>query len=170
MRHSYKYRHIKRDIQHKYDAWGFKFPLYQIDKKFGYSNISPNGFYTLTFVSPEHLRSFVTYIDIDNENYKDNWKHICENENNYYVLTNLIEEVKRNKPTISKNPMYDHVVDADSKSNTECVVAPDDMRIAVMEAVQDSLKKQEQQEQEQEAKSKPEGYEPGLFYEVEKGN
>ena len=62
------------------------------------------------------------------------------------------------------------MVDADSNSNTECVVAPDDMRIAVMEAVQDSLKKQEQDEQEQIAKSQPEGYEAGLFYEVKKGN
>jgi hypothetical protein len=44
------------------------------------------------------------------------------------------------------------------------------MRKFVMKAIQETFKLQEQQEQEQEAKSKPEGYEPGLFYEVEKGN
>tara|TARA_X000001382_G_scaffold112827_1_gene90274 strand:- start:1 stop:516 length:516 start_codon:yes stop_codon:yes gene_type:complete len=171
MRHSYnKYRHKKRNIQHKYKEWGFKDPLYQIDKKFGYSKISPNGFYTLTFVDPFKLRTYVSYLDVDYENYLyTNWKDICADENNYYSLTNLIEEVKRNKPTISKAG-YDHVVDADSDAIIDTTTSPDKMRRAVMKIVQDSLKKQEQEEQEQEAKSKPEGYDPGLFYEVEKGN
>tara|TARA_R110002020_G_scaffold369985_1_gene581739 strand:- start:3151 stop:3615 length:465 start_codon:yes stop_codon:yes gene_type:complete len=153
MRHSYKYKDIKKDIQHKYAEWGFKSPLYLIDKIWrNYSNQSPNGFYTLIFVDPFKLKTYVSYLDVDNKNYLD-WKHICDDENNYYSLTNLIEEVKRNKPTISKAG-YDHVVDADSIPITDSMASPDDMRRAVMEVVQDSLDKQN---------PKPEGFDPNLF-------
>ena len=171
MRHSYKKKF-------DYERFGFKDPLYQIDNQFKITDISPLGMYELTFVSPEKLYSVITYVDKGNVNFH-RWQHICEDENNYYVISDLIEKTNRKKivppsPNKISTGMIDRLADADyplGKTPTvECVEPRDSMRKFVMEAIQETFKLQDKKEQEQEAKSKPEGYDPGLFYEVEKGN
>ena len=147
---------MKYSYKKKFDfeRFGFKDPLFQIDKQLRYTANTPGGFYELTFVDPIKMYSVITYVGIDNDNYA-NWKDICEDDDYYYVLSDIIEMTKRKKivPPTKNKPLIDHLADADyptDRSPTVEVKEPkDSMRKFVMETIaQNTVEQDEKTESE----------------------
>lgn len=118
--------------QLNYDKWGIKRPLFQIDNKFKTSARTPDGYYELTFVDADDINAFVCYIDPSHANYND-WKAICEDDNNLYVISNLVQKTRYNKPKTTRDGW--NIINGDSTPTIEDNDTNDKMRRTIYDYV-----------------------------------
>lgn len=115
-----------------YNKWGIKRPLFQIDNKFKTSARTPDGYYELTFADADNIDAFVCYVDPNHTNYNE-WKAICEDDDNLYVISNLVQKTKYNKPLTTRDGW--NIINADSDPVIEDKDTVDKMRRTIHEYI-----------------------------------
>tara|TARA_R100000426_G_scaffold63684_1_gene44495 strand:+ start:35 stop:454 length:420 start_codon:yes stop_codon:yes gene_type:complete len=115
-----------------YNKWGIKHPLFQIDNKFKTSKNTPDGYYELPLVDIDNIDAGIVYIDPSHANYT-HWKKICEDEDNLYVLSGLVQKTRYNQPKTTRDGWM--IINGDSIPIIEEVHPANHMRKTIYDYV-----------------------------------